>query len=127
MDPTCAILEAVRALVRLFGHKGVRHAVAGSLCALLLFFAVGTKLAWYHPHEAGAKSVAATKAWQMTDTPAASPEQTKFVPQSLTILALLLAVSPVADALLPRRSEEAAVFLPSSGFSPFAVRPPPAC
>jgi|GEM_PF-2498775 len=123
----CAILEAVRALVRLVSRKGVRHAVTGILCALLLFFAVGNKLAWYHPHEAGAKSVAATKAWQTTDTPASSSEQTKIVPQSLVMLALLLTAFPVAVSLLPRRSGEAAVFLPSSGFSPFAVRPPPAC
>jgi hypothetical protein len=94
---------------------------------LLLFFAVGNKLAWYHPHEAGAKSVAATKAWQTADTPAPSQEQTKIVPQTSVMLALLLIVFTVAVSLLPRPNEEAAVFLPSSGLSPFAVRPPPAC
>jgi hypothetical protein len=122
----CAILEAVRALPQLACRKGMNHVIAAAVCALLLFFAVGTKLAAYHPHEQAAKSIASTKVWQTADSTPSIVEQAKIAPQSFSPVAIWLSVLAVEHPRVVPRSE---IFIspPDPGLSPFAVRPPPAC
>jgi hypothetical protein len=104
----------------------VHHVIAGTVCALLLFFAVGAKLAAYHPHEQAARSIASTKVWQATDSAPSLVEQAKVAPQSISPVGLWPSVLAVEyPRVIPRR--ETFVSPPPPGLSPFAVRPPPAC
>jgi hypothetical protein len=122
----CAILEDVRALVHLICRKGVRHAVGVTVCALLLFFAVGTKLAWYHPQEQAARSIAATKVCDVTKCVPSGAEHINIAPQSVALVVLLLSFVTVV-AVSAERHMEVVFVPPRPGLSPFAVRPPPAC
>jgi hypothetical protein len=93
------------------------------LCCLLLIYAVGAKLALYHPHQPGAQSAAATKAWQDNALPSV---QSGEIPPSPSILNLVAAcVSLVFVAIWCVSLDEPAIPF-GNWFSPYlSVRPPP--
>jgi hypothetical protein len=113
-------------LVHLACRKYLRHIVAGTICALLFIFAVGTKVAAYHPHEAAAKPIASTKVWQTTKNVPPAPEQIRIPTYPVALLVLLFGVFAMEGiAVTPAREVRAPGF-PTS-FSPLAIRPPPVC
>lgn len=116
----------MRALAYFVCRKGVRHAIGVTVCALLLFFAVGTKLAWYHPQEQGARPIAATKLCDVTKCVPSGAEQIHIAPQAAVLVVLLLSIVVVV-AVSAERNTEVVFVPPLTGLSPFAVRPPPAC
>lgn len=98
-----------------------------ALCALLLFFAVATKLAGYYPHDPSAEPIAAAKVWQDTGTSSlpVEMEQAKPSPVVLDLIAAILSLV-FAVAWYFSTEQQPGSALPS-WFSPFlSVRPPPA-
>lgn len=122
----CCILNTVRVLVHLAGRRYLQHAVAATFCALLFLFAVGTKLAAYHPHEAAAKPIASAKVWQATKSVPSSVEQVRIPSYPVALIALLFGIFAMEGAILVPVREVRAPGSPIS-FSPLAIRPPPAC
>jgi len=96
------------------------------VCALLVIFAVGAKVAMYHPSEPGTRPIAAAKAWQakqmLADT---APATAAIVPQTVLTLITLLSLCVVV-MLLPRSEERPGFPIQMHGNSSVAVRPPPA-
>ena len=71
------------------GRKRWKYCFGGMLCCLLLVYAVGAKLALYHLQQPGAKSVAATKAWQNNAIPSVDVGSHRFMQlRPLSILSL---------------------------------------
>lgn len=101
----------------------LRYAVGALLCGLLLVYALGAKLALYHTGQPGARSVAATKAWE---DHAASVE-TQVAPVLAAPVVLCLSVLAVpAVAVVWTVAPEPLLATPVRGFSPhLSVRPPP--
>lgn len=96
------------------------------VCMLLVIFAVGAKVAMYHPTEPGTRPIAAAKAWQAKQMPvAAEPAAVAIVPQTELTLTLLLSVCVVL-ALLPCMEELPGFPIQMQGAPSVAVRPPPA-
>lgn len=122
----CCILNTVRVLVHLAGRRYLQHAVAATFCALLFLFAVGTKLAAYHPHEAAAKPIASAKVWQATKSVPSTVEQVRIPSYPVALIALLFGIFAMEGAILVPVREVRAPGSPIS-FSPLAIRPPPAC
>lgn len=122
----CCILKTVRVLVHLAGRRYLQHAVAATFCALLFLFAVGTKLAAYHPHEAAAKPIASAKVWQATKSVPSTVEQVRIPSYPVALIALLFGIFAMEGAILVPVREVRAPGSPIS-FSPLAIRPPPAC
>lgn len=93
---------------------------------LLVIFAVGAKVAMYHPTEPGMRRIAATKAWQakqmLADT---EPVAVAVVPETKLTLILLLSLCVVVT-LLPREEERPGFHIQMQGPPSVAVRPPPA-
>ena len=106
-------------------RKGLDHLIAFLVCTLLVIFAVGAKVAMYHPTEPGTRPIAAAKAWQakqmLTD---AEPAMAAVVPQTELTLILLLSFWVVL-VVLPREEERSAFHLRMDGLPSVSVRPPP--
>ena len=117
--------KTVRAIANFVRRKGLDHSIAFAICGLLLFFAVGTKVAAYHPNRPGARPIVATKVWQakqLLDSETADAQLTS--PTALTLVLLfnlcLMAVP------MPRRSPSLSFHrLRIEGLPSLAVRPPP--
>ena len=107
-------------------RQALDHVIAFLVCTLLLIFAVGAKVAVYHPTEPGTRSIAATKAWQAKQMPTdVEPATVAIVPQAELMLILLLELFVVA-AVMPRGEERSDFHLQMDGLPSVAVRPPPA-
>jgi hypothetical protein len=106
-------------------QKGLDHVIAFLICTLLVIFAVGAKVAMYHPTEPGTRPIAATKAWQAKQMLADTEVGVEaIVPQTELALAVLLSLWVV---LVVRREEERPGFhVQMQGLPSVAVRPPPA-
>lgn len=119
--------DDVEVISQMNTHRALRNAVGTILCWLLVMYALGAKLALYHPQQPGAKSVAATKAWQDHDAPIATAgveiaPVVAAMPQ-LNIGVLLMALVFEVVWLV---SFDRAVPAEVRGFSPeLSVRPPP--
>ena len=97
--------------------------IAFLVCTLLLIFAVGAKVAVYHPTEPGTRSIAATKAWQAKQLPTnVEPALIPIAPQAELILLLELLV---VVGVMPRAEERSDFHLQMYGLPSVAVRPPP--
>jgi len=93
----------------------------------MLFFAVGSKVAWYHSRELAARSIAATKVWKAKSVAADSAQADVSVPFQATAVELILLLSLFLVLAGPNLEFEDAVFhLPVEQFAPLATRPPPA-
>ncbi|MEO7027927.1 MAG: hypothetical protein ABI147_00795 [Acidobacteriaceae bacterium] len=97
-----------------------------TLCALLLFFAVGAKTAVYHQHQSQVKALTSAKVWENDRTASAVPTPslptTVLVSFSVTLFAL------AAMVLGPRQLRfERQPVVPASrrSWPDLAVRPPP--
>jgi hypothetical protein len=100
--------------------------IAFLFCALLVIFAVGAKVAAYHPTERGARPIAAMKAWQAKQTLAdVEPAMAAIVPKTELMLIALLSLCVVV-AVLPRDEERPGFHPQMEGLPSVAVRPPPA-
>jgi hypothetical protein len=100
--------------------------IAFLVCTLLVIFAVGAKVAMYHPTEPGTRPIAAAKAWQAKQMLAdAEPASVVIVPQPELPLVFLLSLCVVLT-LLPRRQERPGFHIQMQGPPSVAVRPPPA-
>lgn len=99
--------------------------IAIAICALMLFFAVGSKVAAYHSKESAARSIAATKVWQAKSV-AGSIERvgSKVALQTAMELVVLLSLCLVVAAL-PLERERADWRPPIENFAALAMRPPP--
>jgi hypothetical protein len=105
------------------GRRRLRYFFGGMLCWLLLVYAVGAKLALYHPHRPGAQSVAATKAWQDNALPSVESVDIRPAASVLHIVAVLLSLVFVTIWCISL-DEPAIPF--ENWFSPYlSVRPPP--
>ena len=120
--------DEVEVISQMNRRNTLRYAVGALLCWLLVVYAVGAKLALYHTQQPGAKSVAATKAWQDHDAPIAIAgveiaPVVAAMPQ-LNVGALLMSLVFAAAWLVPLDRAVPAVV---RGFSTeLSVRPPPA-
>jgi hypothetical protein len=106
-------------------RRGLDHVIAIAICALLLFFAVGSKVAAYHSKELAARSIAATKVWQAksvaSDPDAVGASVTLQTAMELVfLLSLYLAVAEV-----PFEREGSDWHPPIENFAALAMRPPP--
>ncbi|HEU5341311.1 hypothetical protein [Edaphobacter sp.] len=104
----------------------LRYLVGAMLCGLLLVYALGAKLALYHTGQPGARSVAATKAWQDQAIPSVEAEIAPVLatPSVMEAVAALLSLVFVAVWYV---AEDKPVMAVAHGFSPhLSVRPPPA-
>lgn len=124
----CAICcNAVRLIAQFVRRRGLDHVIAVAICALMLFFAVSSKVAAYHSKELAARSIAATKVWQAKSM---APDSAIGVPG----VTLQTAVEPVfllslclAMVELPLERERAvASHHAMENFAALAMRPPPA-
>jgi hypothetical protein len=112
---------------QLNGSRQWRYWLGALFCWLLVVYAVGAKLALYHPQRPGALSVASTKAWQNQDNPSVDVQlaapvdapapllMTMFASLLGTVFAVVWRISPDEMSPAVRRW-----FLPS-----LSVRPPP--
>lgn len=99
--------------------------IAIAICALMLFFAVGSKVAWYHSKETAARSIAATKVWKAKPVAVDSVPIDVNVPfQAATELILLFSFFLVLAAPSLER-EDAVLPLLVERFAALAMRPPP--
>lgn len=100
--------------------------IAIAICALMLFFAVGSKVAWYHSKEVAAKSIAATKVWKAKTVAVDSDLPGSSVPLQ-TAVKLIFALSLCLVLAEPsRRCEDPVFHPPLESFAALAMRPPPA-
>lgn len=122
--------EDVEVVPQLKEWRALRYAVGAMLCWLLVMYAVGAKLALYHQGQPGAKSVAATKAWQDNAIAAVDIQiapvhvaPVHLIFPTIEFAALLSLVLTTVLCLAP----DAPVRAVASGFSHHLfVRPPPA-
>ena len=106
-------------------RRGLDHVIAISICALMLFFAVGSKVAWYHSKEQAARSIAATKVWKAKSVAVDSQRPDVSVPFQAAV-ELILLFSLVFVLAGPTLEREDAFFpLPVENFAALAMRPPP--
>lgn len=99
--------------------------IAISVCALMLFFAVGSKVAAYHTKELAARSIAATKVWKAKSATSESvPAGVNTTLQAAVELVFLLS-SCLVLAPLPLKRESPSSHLPTEDFAALAMRPPP--
>lgn len=119
----CRTVKAIAHFVR---RKGLDHLIAFLVCTLLVIFAVGAKVAMYHPTERGTRPIAAAKAWQAKQMlTVAEPASVGIVPQTELTSILLLSFC-VLLTLLPRQEERPGFHIQMQGPPSVAVRPPPA-
>lgn len=101
----------------------MRYSFGALLCGLLLVYALGAKLALYHSGQAGARSVAATKAWQDHEAPAV---EIAPVVATLTVAGLGAVLPEPVFAPLWSVTRDVPVMSAVRGFLPdVSVRPPP--
>ena len=92
----------------------------------MLFFAVGSKVAWYHSREAAARSIAATKVWKAKSVAVDYAHTDVSVPFQAAAVELILLFSLFLVLAGPNVEFEGAVFhVPVDNFAPLAMRPPP--
>lgn len=101
----------------------LRYLFAGLLCTLLLIFAVGAKVASYHPEQQAARFMAATKVCQNNAIPV-PPRPILFTQLFLALVSLMMSMEFVTRWQLSHRQPAR----PNPRwFSPVrSVRPPPA-
>lgn len=119
--------DGVEVVSQMNRRNALRYAVGAMLCWLLVVYAVGAKLALYHTHQPGAKSVAATKAWQDHDLPITSVDAQSApaiaILPSMNVGELLLAMAFAVAWILPVERD---IPVMVRGFVPeLSVRPPP--
>ena len=122
---TLSYTQNVNAVPNVDDRKQWKYYFGGMLCCLLLVYAVGAKLALYHLQQPGAKSVAATKAWQDNAIPSIDVEIAPIhaVPSTLYLVAIILSLTFTA---VWRIIQEEPVRAMPRWFSPhLSVRPPP--
>jgi hypothetical protein len=115
----------VEAIPKMDRRKALRYSIGVMLCWLLLMYAVGAKLALYHMGQPGARSVAATKAWEDHAVPSVDTEAAPVLATTavINIGAVLLAL---VFAVVWRIAEDESARIHVRGFSPhLSVRPPP--
>jgi hypothetical protein len=106
-------------------RRGLDHVIAIAICALMLFFAVGSKVAWYHSKGLAARSIAATKVWKAKSV-AVDPEPTDVSVPFQAAVELIVLFSLFLVLAEPTLEREDAVFpLPVENFPALAMRPPP--
>jgi hypothetical protein len=115
----------VRFIAQFVRRRGLDHGIALSICALLLVFAVTSKVAAYHPRELAARSIAATKVWQAksmaADSEVASPSVMLLSIELVIFLSLcLVSAGPSLEREYPQSHS------PMENFAALAMRPPPA-
>lgn len=122
----CAICcSSVKLIAQFVRRRVLDHVIAIGICALMLFFAVGSKVAWYHSNERGARSIAATKVWQAKNVAADSDQPgTGAILQTAVELIALLSLCFLV-MVLPSERERSGYRLPTENFAALAVRPPP--
>jgi hypothetical protein len=107
-------------------RQGLHHVIAIAICALMLFFAVGSKVAAYHWKELAARSIAATKVWQAEHVVADSEQVGMSVTlQTIVDLVFLLGLC-FSVVQLPLERERSDWPPPLENFAVLAMRPPPA-
>jgi hypothetical protein len=115
----------VTAIAHFVRRKGLDHVIAFLVCTLLVIFAIGAKVAMYHPTEPGTRPIAAAKAWQAKQMPAdVEPAMAAVVPQIELTLTALLSLG-VVFAVILREEERPGFHLQMEGLPSVAVRPPP--
>lgn len=107
-------------------RRGLGHLIAISICALMLFFAVGSKVAAYHTKELAARSIAATKVWQAKNVAADSEHVGTGVTLQTTMELVFLLSLCLVVAELPLERESSGCHPPLENFAALAMRPPPA-
>ncbi len=99
--------------------------IAIAICALMLFFAVGSKVAAYHSKELAARSIAATKVWQAKNVASDfDVAGTSVTLQTAIKLVFLLSLCLVVTEL-PLERESSGCHPPLENFAALAMRPPP--
>jgi hypothetical protein len=115
----------VRLITHFVRRRGLHHLIAIAICALMLVFAVGSKVAAYHSKELAARSIAATKVWQAKhvagDFEVVGTSVTLQTAMELVFLLSLCLV--VAEPPLER--ERSVWHSPLENFAALAMRPPP--
>lgn len=117
--------EDVEAISQMNNRRALRYLIGAMLCWLLVVYAVGAKLALYHTGQPGARSVAATKAWQDQAVTSIEAEIAPVLatPSLMEAVAALLSMVFVAVWCV---AEDKPVPAEAHGFSPhLSVRPPP--
>lgn len=119
------MLVAVTALMSMMRRNRFHSGIAALVCSLVLVFAVGAKVAWYHSSDQSVKPIASAKMWQ---TPKAAPSEDEkaSVAAGPVILLVLLVEFLIADEILLRPRHTRVPQARFAGFPPLAVRPPPA-
>ena len=118
--------KAVTAIAHSVRRKGLDHVIAFLVCTLLVIFAVGAKVAVYHPTEPGVRVIAAAKAWQAKQMPVdAEPLMDAIIPQTDLALTVLLSLC-VVIAVIPREDKRRGFHSGMEYCPSVAVRPPPA-
>lgn len=116
----------MRLITQFARRRGLDHVIAIGICALMLFFAVGSKVAAYHSKELAARSIAATKVWQAKSVAGDFGQvDTSAALQTAVELVFLLSLCLVA-AELPLERECSGWRSPMENFAVLAMRPPPA-
>ena len=120
------LLDQVQGMRQFVRRQGLDHMIAFTVCALLVFFAIGAKVAMYHPTEPGARSIASAKVWMVKQPLADSGVgMIPLAPQSAVAVVLLLSLC-ILSVPLPPRCEQARPSSKTESLTPLAVRPPPA-
>jgi len=117
--------EDVEAISQMNNRRALRYMIGAMLCWLLVMYAVGAKLALYHTGQPGARSVAATKAWQDQAVPSIEADIAPVLatPSLMEAVTVLLSMVFVAVWCV---AEDKPVSAEAHGFSPhLSVRPPP--
>jgi hypothetical protein len=115
----------MRLIAQFARRRGLHHVIAIAICAVMLFFAVGSKVAAYHSKELAARSIAATKVWQAKHVAGDSEQAGASVTlQSAMELVFLLSLCVVV-AELPLERERSGWHPPLENFAALAMRPPP--
>lgn len=122
--------ENVEVIPQMNERRALRYAVGAMLCWLLVMYAVGAKLALYHQGQPGAKSVAATKAWQDNAIAAVdvriAPVQMAPVHIATPVFSMIAALLSMAVATIWSIVPDRPAMAVARGFSPhLSVRPPP--
>lgn len=98
--------------------------LGASLCGILLFFAVTTKLAGYHPQDLSAKPIASTRIWQEVGKAPVAFEQVRPTSAVFALIAFVASLVLALTWSFPT-DEPAGAF--QSWLSPdLSIRPPPA-
>jgi hypothetical protein len=108
-------------------RRGLDHVIAIAICALMLFFAVGSKVAWYHSNQGAARSIAATKVWKAKSVTVDSEPAGVSVPLQANVELILLFSLFLVLAGPTVKREEAVFPLAVENFPALAMRPPPVC